>query len=392
MKPFVKILLAATVGLTGQASAAFAGTDKLARIMGFGGVCSDCDLSKKNLSGAKLNGASFPRTNFTGTDLSGAELTGSNFSRAVFRRADLSDVEVNGSNFSWADFSGATLDGMSGHGINLSHAILNGAKGPDAEFEASNFSHSKMLGASFQDAEFNVCNLSHSDMTGAKLNETEFTNSNLSHTQLGAASFREASFERVDFRNADFGSAILKNADFNEVYLAGADLSHVRGLRNEQLQGACGDDKTKLPRKLTTPACDDTDWADQFTGRNGSQSYSFSIDLDDEELAEIQREFKNALAGGRTAMAEAGRALADAFEEADREGFHFDWDTDKKSKQSWQVKRVERSLGRVIRLLGDLELNSDKAQDKIDKAIANLEQAREIQQNALEEQELAGGG
>ncbi len=391
MKPFVKILLAATIGLTGQASAAFAGNDKLARIMGFGGVCSDCDLSKKNLSGAKLNGASFPRTDFTGTDLSGAELTGSNFSRAVFRRADLSDVEVNGSNFSWADFSGATLDDISGHGINLSHAILNGAKGPDAQFEASNFSHAKLLGASFQDAGFEECNLSHSDMTGAKLNETEFTNSNLSHTQLGAAGFREASFNHVDFRNADFGSAILKSADFDEVYLAGADLSHARGLTNEQLQGACGDDKTKLPRKMSVQACNDTDWADQFTGRNGSRSYSFSIDLDDEELAEIQQEFKSALAGGRTAMAEAGRALAEAFEEADREGFHFNWDSEQDSRQSLQVKRVERSLDRAIRLLDNLELDSHKAQEKIDKAIANLEQARELQQHALEEKDLAGG-
>jgi uncharacterized protein YjbI with pentapeptide repeats len=386
-------LLVGTICIIAISGSAFAGSDKLARIMGFGGVCSDCDLSKKNLSDARLNGASFPRSNFTGADLSGAELDGSNFSRAIFSRADLSDVNTTGSNFSWADFSGATLNDLNAHSINMSHAILNGAKAADAEFAETNFSHSKMLGIYFPDAKFENCNLSHADFAGARFHEAEFTRSNLSHTRLDDADLREAEFDHVDFRNALFGSAKLKDVSFTEVYLVGADLSNVRGLKSSQLEESCGDSTTKLPRGVSLTDCEDVYWAEDFTATsNGGRSFSFSYELSDEDVAELEREVESAMAEGRLALAEAGRALAEALDSAEFDRGEFEWNFSEKQKfkNKWKINRSQRTLSRSIRSLSDIEVSSANAQDEIDLAIASLERAQEILEKSAQEQELAG--
>jgi hypothetical protein len=49
----------------------------------------------------------------------------------------------------------------------------------------------------------------------------------------------------ADFRGADLTHAVLR----------AADLSSARGLRQDQLDEACGDGTTKLPRGLTVGTC-----------------------------------------------------------------------------------------------------------------------------------------
>jgi len=404
MKPIHTTLLISTVTLFVFTGAAQAGSDKLARIMGFGGVCSDCDLSKKDLSGAKLSGASFPRSNFTGTDLSNVEMHGSNFSRAVFRSTDFSGAEIVGSNFSRADFSGASLNEMEAQSANMSHANFNAAKGREAEFSNSNFGHSQMLGVTLREASFDACNFGHADLSGAKLRNSQFENSNLSNTTLDHADLREVRFVHVNFHNANFGNAQLKDVRFEEAYLAGADLSKVQNLTADQLEGACMDEKTHLPRKLSAPSCDEVSWADDFTGYNGSGPRTFSfqmddvnVDLDEEDMRQIQLDVSEAMREGRDRLRLAGIALAEAFDEADFENMDFDWDFDSDHSDSSErrasrarMSRTTRSLNKAIRLLAEMELHSDTAQAEIDQAVASLERAQSILDDAREEQELAG--
>jgi len=375
-----------------SAGSALAGSDKLTKIMGFGGVCSDCNLSKKNLSGAKMNGASFPRSNFTAADLSSAELSGSNFSRAIFRRADLSSSTVSGSNFSWADFSGATLDAMKGNGNNFSRATLNGAKGREADFMATNFSYAKMLGVTFEDAQFEYSNFSNANLSGAKLRNSRFEMSNLAFADLSAADLRDAEFTRVDFRNTKFGSSSLKNTMFTEVFLVGADLSKVRGLNEEQLASSCGNAQTKLPSGFSLKDCTIVSWAKEFgVSAHGDESFAkaFFVELSDEDIANIREETRRTVIEGRKILMEAGRALAEAFEEAERDDFQNQWDEHISPDSPLAFQRQERSLVRVVRSLNRLKVSSAQAQQEIDQAILNLEKARYILNKQNKNQELA---
>jgi uncharacterized protein YjbI with pentapeptide repeats len=72
--------------------------------------------------------------------------------------------------------------------------------------------------------------------------------------------FSGASFRNTDLTNADFARAKLDYADFAGARLSsasfrGTDLSHVKGLTQTQLDEACGDAATKLPRGLSVKVC-----------------------------------------------------------------------------------------------------------------------------------------
>ncbi len=371
---------------------AIAKPDKLTRIMGFGGVCSDCDLSKKNLSGANMNGASFPRSDFTAADLSNAKLRGSNFSRAIFRRADLSGSSATGSNFSWADFSGATLDNMNGNGNNFSRATLNGAKGKSADLVAANFSYAKLLGTSFQDAEFSYSNFSNTDFSGAKLNEARFEMSNLSFVNFGASDLSNVEFNRVDLQNARFDNTLLTGVVFTEAFLPGADLSKARGLTAEQFASACGDSKTRLPEGLSLADCNTISWSKQFTRINdnaASFNQSRFGNMRNQDVLTIHKETKRALNEGRRALLEAGRALAVTLENPNLENLTGQQNLSVPSKSTLLQQHQQRSLDRIIRSLTKLRLSSGAAQSEIDQAIIELKKAQEIMKQKNQDMEIA---
>lgn len=141
----------------------------------YGGVCEDCDLSGRILTGARMRNSVF---------------NGSNFSNAVLTRADASHSDFSGADFSEAD---------------LTRARLVSAHCPRARFERAQLVHVDASGADFTRASF-----AHADVT------------------------------RMNFGGAD---------------LSGADLRHVRGLTQAQLDAACGDRRTRLPRGLSVAQC-----------------------------------------------------------------------------------------------------------------------------------------
>ncbi|MCF6293567.1 MAG: pentapeptide repeat-containing protein [Robiginitomaculum sp.] len=382
-----KIILIGSMILLLSASPVFAGSDKLAKIMGFGGVCADCNLSKKDLSNARMNGVSFPRANFTGTDLSDSKMTGSNFNRAAFRRADLSDVKASGSNFSWADFSGATLDDIQANGCNFSRANFTGMKGRDAEFYSSNLSHSNLLGASLIDAEFETSNLSHTNFSGAKLRGVSFTRSNLAQTNMQAADLRETEFDHVDFRGAQFGNAILSNAVFDQVFLSGADLSRVRGLTQNQLKNSCGNQNTKLPANIKIKNCSSVEWADDFSDPEYNVTNNFSFNIQKDEYEKIREEVKRAITQGHESLAEVQNSFTFGLGDQNSTIIHFEWNQQTSANENTKAYRSQRSLERTIRSLARLELSSSEAQNEIDFAIMRLEQAKAVLAQAQQDQE-----
>jgi uncharacterized protein YjbI with pentapeptide repeats len=78
---------------------------------------------------------------------------------------------------------------------------------------------------------------------------------NLFGARFTRASFRHADLSRAIAVGAYFGSANLSGARLDGANLSGAELETARGLTQAQLNTACGDRYTRLPRGLTIPAC-----------------------------------------------------------------------------------------------------------------------------------------
>ena len=73
---------------------------------------------------------------------------------------------------------------------------------------------------------------------------------NLQGADLRFANLQEAKLVSAYLREVDLVSANLQGANLRRAKLQGADLTEAKNLTPEQLDEACGDDKTKLPGYL----------------------------------------------------------------------------------------------------------------------------------------------
>jgi uncharacterized protein YjbI with pentapeptide repeats len=64
-----------------------------------------------------------------------------------------------------------------------------------------------------------------------------------------------ADFSSANLRGTRANRANFAGADFRLANLSSADFSGVIGLSRSVLDGACGDENTKLPDGLTVPTC-----------------------------------------------------------------------------------------------------------------------------------------
>jgi uncharacterized protein YjbI with pentapeptide repeats len=379
--------------LSATGTAAMA-TEDLLRLIGFGGICADCDLSGKDLSGVSMRGASFPRADFTGANLSEAKISGANFGRAVFKRADFSNAVIEGSNFGRSDLTGAKMDDVTAKGINMSYAILDGVQGRDSAFSGTNFSHSSLVGAKFPESEFDHSVMTYANLSGIKLNEASMRNVQLVKANLDGANLVDVNFENANLTKAVFGQADVKNASFEFARLSGADLSKVKNLKQEQLDDACGDDNTALPPKLTLALCKNARWV-HSGHRMGDTDSSFAIafEFSDEDRAQIAKASREVLKESGYAVQKARIAIAEAMTEDDfpkitikRNGQTFIWPNfdDARSSEQRAIQRAQQSL------VG-LKLDNRRAQRALNVAIRSLKKAQLALTEAQIEREMADG-
>jgi uncharacterized protein YjbI with pentapeptide repeats len=102
--------------------------------------------------------------------------------------------------------------------------------------------------------------LRQADLSLAAIDRSNFKNSNMSVVNAFGARFENSDFSGVNFTDATlvgawFGGANLADANFSNANLSGAYLATAKGLTQMQLNAACGDDSTKLPKGLNLPAC-----------------------------------------------------------------------------------------------------------------------------------------
>ncbi len=169
-------------------------------------------LAGVNLRGANGTGAFLAKATLTGADLQGA-----NFSEADLRKTSLNKAKLRNAQLEHADLSGARLDGA-----DLRDAKLKRAKMPDAHLWKAQLNGADLYGASLQKA---------------ILEEAHLEEANLDIANLAGAKLRDA-----HVLCTRFGSAW-----FQETELQGVDLSQAVDFTREQLEGACGDERTKLP-------------------------------------------------------------------------------------------------------------------------------------------------
>lgn len=132
----------------------------------------------------------------------------------------------------------------------LSGRILVGARMTNSVFSRSDFSSAMMTRAdashsNFESADFTAADLTHAKLVGAHCPRARFDHATLIHADASGA----------DFTRANFGRADLTRMNLDRANLSGADLRHTHGLTQTQLDEACGDRATRLPRGLRIPRC-----------------------------------------------------------------------------------------------------------------------------------------
>ncbi len=122
--------------------------------------------------------------------------------------------------------------------MDLFEADLSGA-----DLDSANLSDARLFGA----------NLSGAYLGGADLTGADLEGANLSGAGFGAANLSGAGLRVANLSGAYLGFANLSGADLGWANLGGADLSDLNRADLLQLEGAIGDDSTRLPPRWPTP-------------------------------------------------------------------------------------------------------------------------------------------
>jgi len=95
-------------------------------------------------------------------------------------------------------------------------------------------------------------NLEKADLFQANLQEADLMGANLQGADLLVANLQKANLAGAQLQGANLNGANLRGAELKHTNLEGAE-----SLTQEQLDEACGDEKTKLPPGLSVKPCPD---------------------------------------------------------------------------------------------------------------------------------------
>jgi uncharacterized protein YjbI with pentapeptide repeats len=130
-------------------------------------------------------------------------------------------------------------------GASCAHCNLFQADLGNQVIKNRDFAGSRLRQADFSLSVFNYSNLSGTDLRDVNAYGALFSGANLRGADLTNASFVGAYLEGANLRGAKLGGANF----------SGAEMDRAVGLTQSQLNRACGDEKTRLPRGLRIPVC-----------------------------------------------------------------------------------------------------------------------------------------
>lgn len=110
------------------------------------------------------------------------------------------------------------------------------------------------------DRDLSGARIRQADLSLTTVDRTKFTGADMSIVNAFGIHADHADFSNVNFQDAVlvggwFGGSRFDGAKLSNANLSGADLSTVQGLTQNQLNTACGDAETKLPKGLTIVPC-----------------------------------------------------------------------------------------------------------------------------------------
>ncbi len=206
-------------------------------------------FSPRDAEAADCRADAAPEVDWSDCTKKNLMLSGNDFTGANFRGADLSLTDMRNTTLTAADLEKATLIRTW-----FNDARLDKANFARVEAYRSGFKNAFAQGASFASAElqrasFNGADLSHANFAKADLSRADFDNAILS-----GASFAYANLSRADLSQANVeGTLGFDRAFMLLTRIEGLDLSRATGLDQSQIDIACGDAETKLPKGLTVP-------------------------------------------------------------------------------------------------------------------------------------------
>ncbi len=189
------------------------------------------------------------KVNWEGCRKRNLVLSGSNMKQANFKGTNFSSTDMRNSEFDNTDFEKSVLlrvffDGSSAKNANFEKAIVYRV----------NFKNANLENAVFHKAEMLRVNFSGANLTSANFSKAEAGRSIFAKAALGNNDFSNASLARADFRGSKINGPLnFTGAYFYQTRIEGVDLSHATGLKQWQIDMACGDDATKLPDGVNRP-------------------------------------------------------------------------------------------------------------------------------------------
>lgn len=131
----------------------------------------------------------------------------------------------------------------------------SGASCPGCNLFQADFTYRELGGRNFSRAR-----LRQADLSFGTFSRANFAGADLRDLNAAGAVFSGASFAGANLTNATLVGSHLSGADFSGanltgVNVAGAEMAGVRGLTQRQLDGACGDEATRLSGGLRVAAC-----------------------------------------------------------------------------------------------------------------------------------------
>lgn len=149
----------------------------------------------------------------------------------------------------------AALPALAQNRAEIEHARA-GASCPRCNLFQADFSNLEMKGRNFAGAR-----LRQADFSAAVMNRSTFAGGDLRDLNAYGAVLTGVSFAGANLTNASFVGAYLQGANFrgatlSGVNFSGAEMDRAVGLSQRQLEGACGDATTTLPRGLRLRPCD----------------------------------------------------------------------------------------------------------------------------------------
>lgn len=150
-----------------------------------------------------------------------------------------------------------TLPGLGAHAQDAGQVakVLKGQSCPGCNLFQAELGYLDLPGVDLSGARLRQADLSLTTLDGANLSGANLSVANAFGTRMNRANLSKANLDQASFVGAWLGGSDLTGASMAGTNLSGAELPGVSGLTQGQLDQACGDAATVLPKGLRIPAC-----------------------------------------------------------------------------------------------------------------------------------------